>query len=371
LSYPDPLYFDYSASTPPFPEALEKFRDISMRFLANPSSLHQVGRKARKRFLEAKKSFCDLLHFSDGRVLLCSSGTEANNTIIEGHRLRFPEGRLLIAEDTHDCIWYAREKHPDHTDVLGVDRSGQIDPDQFIEAIRPTTTLVCINHVCNELGTIHPVADFADICAARGIRLLVDGAQAMGHIPVDLGQIAATYYSFSAHKFGGPRSVGGIFIRDSDFEPLLHGGRQEWELRASTENLAGLVATITAFEQCLTSMETEKDRLHELMDHFLKEVKSEVPKVLINSPAERLPGFVSLSVPGFLGTEIVAALSLSGHALSTGSACHENQITPSRVITAMGRSAEEARGTIRISMGRGTTSLSVQRLTRALIEFLL
>ena len=193
----------------------------------------------------------------------------------------------------------------------------------------------------------------------------------MGHIPVDLGQIAATYYSFSAHKFGGPRSVGGVFIRDDQFEPLLHGGSQEWAMRAGTENLAGLAATYTALNQSLASQEAEQRRLNNLRDDFLRDLQVQIPEVLINSPGDSLPGFISLSLPGFSGTEIVTALSLSGYALSTGSACHANHITPSRVVLAMGRNEKEALGTIRISMGWGNTDESVQGLKNALIEYLL
>jgi len=365
---PDPKYFDYAASAPPFPEAMEVFCETSIRFPANPSSQHKAGKDANKKLLETKKEFCDLLHFSDGRLLLCSSGTESNNMIIEGHRKRHPKGRLLIAEDTHNSLWYAREKHRTSTDILKINRSGQIAPEHLLTSIKPTTTLVCINHVCNELGTIHPVSNIADICAVRGIKLLIDGVQAMGHIPVELDKIAVDYYSFSAHKFGGPRSVGGIFIRDGEFEPMLHGGDQEWGLRASTENVAGLGAAVTALKLCLKSIKSEMERLSEFKEHLLKNLKAKIPELLINSPDESQPGFISMSFPGVSGNEIVSAMSLSGYSISTGSACHANQIEPSRIILAMGMNKKEAIGTIRITMGPGTTGQSVRGLKESLIE---
>jgi cysteine desulfurase len=367
LSYPDPKYFDYAASTPPFPEALDIYREFSVQYYGNPSSPHRIGKEANKKLFEIKNAFSEMVNFQDGRLLLCASGTEANNTIIEGHRKQFPKGRLLIAENTHDSIWYAREKYPAFLDVLNITREGKIDPNEFIKSIKHDTSLVCINHVCNELGTIHPVSEIANICTIRGIKLLIDGVQALGHITVNLDEIATTYYSFAAHKFGGPRGVGGVFIRDDHFESLVQGGHQEWKLRPGTENLAGLAASLLALKQCMAFMDSEKDRLNMLKDLFLEDFAS---GTLINSPRNCVPGFISISLPECSGNEMVTATSLAGYAISTGSACHANHINPSRIVMAMGREEVEAKGTIRISMGRGTTEQSVHGLKNTIMEYL-
>jgi len=369
MKYPDPKYFDYAASCPPFQEALDKFTEMSARHFANPSSSHRHGLTAQKEMLSLKKEFCDLVHFYDGRLLLCSSGTEANNTIIEGHMHRFPQARLLIAEDAHDCIWYATKKYARRTKICPIDRNGLLNLDTFRGLITKNISMVCINHASHELGTIHPVTEIAEITTFLNVKLLVDGVQAMGKIPVDLSTLSCDYYSFSAHKFGGPRSVGGVLIRDDQFEPLLQGGKQEWSLRAGTENLPGLAACLVALKSGLITMREETIRLKKLSRYFQDELVKILPDTLINSPIDCVPGLVSLSFPGESNQEIIAALSLSGYALSAGSACQAGQINPSRILLALGRSPDEAKGTLRISMGYGTTPEAVDTLIDALVEY--
>jgi cysteine desulfurase len=370
VNKPDPKYFDYAASTPPFEEARNMFAEISRNFFGNPSSMHKEGTRAKNMLNELKKEFCDLVNFSDGRLLLCSSATEANNTIIEGYVRKYPTNRILIAEDAHDSIWYAIEKHPDQTDILKINASGQIDIDRFIYTFKPETRLVCINHACNELGTIHDVERIGAICQTRDIKLLIDGTQAIGHIPVDMNTISCDYYTFSAHKFGGVRSAGGILMRDNDFIPLLSGGKQEWNVRAGTENIGGLASAVTALKKSIGSQEKEMTRLSNLAEGLTDRLKELIPSVLVNTSENSLPGFLSLSFPGFKGNEIVAALSLSGFSVSTGSACHAHQIEPSRIILSLGRDAEQATGTIRISMGYGSTEHVVDKFLEALVDYI-
>jgi cysteine desulfurase len=367
---PDPLYFDYSASAPPYEEALEQFKNFSLQYPANPSSFHSSGKEAGRKLLELKMSFCNRFDFNDGHLLLCSSATEANNTIVEGHRRRFPRGRIVIAEDVHDSIWYATRKHAEHTDVLPLKEMEDLSMAKLNTIFPSDTSLVCINQVCNETGRIHPLKTIAEFCLLRDIRLLVDGSQAVGHIPVSLKNIPCDYYSFSAHKFGGPRSMGGVLIRDRQFEPLLSGGKQEWELRAGTENLPGLAAALVALDLELAHMNEEINRLNHLKTKLLLQLESSLPELMMNTPENGRPGFLSLSFPGFQGNEIVAAMSLSGFKIAMGSACHADRTEPSRIILATGRSESEAAGTIRISMGRGNSEESVEQLGLALLSFI-
>jgi cysteine desulfurase len=229
-------------------------------------------------------------------------------------------------------------------------------------------TLVCINQICNETGTIHPLDSIARACRVKDIRLLVDGSQAVGHIPVNLEGIPCDYYSLSAHKFGGPRGVGALLIRDRQFDPMLSGGKQEWELRAGTENLAGLAATVVALKISISIMKEQSLILNDLKEDLIHQLKDKLPELLINSPKESRPGFISLSFPGSLGNEIVAALSVSGMKIAMGSACHADRTEPSRIILATGRGKRAALGTIRISMGRGNTEDSVKMLGHALLD---
>jgi cysteine desulfurase len=341
-----------------------------MEYYANPSSIHSSGKEAGRKLMELKISFCNRFDFRDGHLLLCSSATEANNTVIEGHRRKFPIGRILIAEDVHDSIWYATARHSDHTDVIPLAHMDDLCTEKLNRIVRSDTSLICINQVCNETGRIHPLKSLAEFCHLKNIRLLVDGSQAVGHIPVSLDNIPFDYYSFSAHKFGGPRSIGGLLIRDRQFEPLLSGGKQEWEMRAGTENLPGLAAALVALDLDLSGLNEEATRLNTLKTNLVQQLRSNLPGLLINSPEQSRPGFLSLSFPGFKGDEIVAALSLSGFKIAMGSACHADRSEPSRIILATGRSVKEAAGTIRISMGRGNTEESVEQLGRAILNFI-
>lgn len=366
----DPKYFDYAASTPIWPVALEAFIEISKNQYANPSSIHIHGKNAKLKLLELKKTFCDMLQLYDGRLLLCGSGSEANNTIIEGHLNLFKSGKLLIAEDVHDSIWYATKKHHKSVKILKINGDGQINIKELERSLEKQISLVCINHVCNETGTIHPIKELAEICYRKKVRILVDGMQAIGHIPVNLNEIPCTYYSISGHKFGAVKASGGVFIRDSEFSALIHGGRQEWNLRAGTEGIAGLASMVAALRESLEIMEAEVKRIEALKSHLISRLKH-VPDVLFNSPENSIPGILSVSFPGFAGREIVGALSLAGYAISTGSACHDNEIEPSRIILAMGRNATEASGSVRISMGTGTTKKAVNNLIDSLLEFVM
>ncbi len=365
----DPFYFDYAASTLPFPEALKRYAEVSANHFANPSSRHSRGRSCHEKLMELKKQFCELLAFHDGRLLLCGSGTEANNTIVQGYMRKFPGARLVIAENVHDSIWFASDLYPTRVEVLPLNRHGLIRIDRLKKALQNQPSLVCVSHACNETGVLQPVRAIADLCHFHQVPLLIDGAQTVGHIPVNLDEIPCTYYTFSAHKFGAPKGTGGALIREDTFGRLLHGGRQEWGLRAGTENLAGLAASIEALRKDQLSMTSDARRLNALKKTLLDRLQKSGVTFLENSLSDGLPGFVSLSYPGLSGNEIVTALSLSGFAVSTGAACHANVEQPPRVILAMGRTATEARGTIRITMGRNTTAEAVNALCEALVEF--
>jgi len=363
----DPAYFDYAATCPPWPEALDEFVNVSQEYFGNPSSVHSTGTWAKTKLLELRKQLCDLLKFHDGHLLLCASASEANTTIIEGHLNNIENARLLIAEDVHDSIWYAVKKLSKSTKVLRLQKDGSIDSSAFEKALNDGITMVCLSHVCHETGIIHPVGELANICHQRQIRLLVDGVQAIGHLPVDLSEIQSSYYTFSGHKLGSPKGIGGVFIRDHDFEPRIYGGKQQWNLRAGTEDLAGLAALIVAMDRSHTDLDTESQRLADLRNMIIAELTKN-RKIIVNSPVNGIPGILSLSIQGISGHELAATLSLAGYAVSTGSACQSNHMEPSRILLAMGKSSDEAIGGLRISLGRGNTRESVQGLISVVLE---
>ena len=368
MADPDPRYFDYSASKPPYLSALEIQRDTAVRYFANPSSAHRQGILAKNKMAELKERFCNLLNFQDGRLLICSSGTEANNLIIEGHMKINPSGRIMIAENVHDSIWYAATRYKTRTSITGPDQFGRISVGQLKKNVREDTSLVCISHACNETGSVQDIENLTGFCHNRNIKILVDGVQAVGSIPVNMELIYSDYYTFSAHKFGGPRSLGGILMRDDKFAPLLAGGKQEWGLRAGTEHLSGLAGSVAALEISLKGMEDKMLRLNFFKNNFIKALEAAKIDFLTNSSTGCLPGFISVSFPGYSGNEIAAALSTEGFSVATGSACQENMEEPSRIIMAIGRHENQAKGTVRISMGRGNTELSVADLCESIIR---
>ncbi len=361
-------YFDYTASAPPFPQALEAFTTVASEYYANPSSSHQLGSNARQLLGQTRQRVAALCHAADAKLILTSGGTEANNLVIRGVMEKHPRGRLLLASDVHASVWSAKAYYPKRVDVVPLEKDGRLSPARIRDAIQKRTVLFSAVHVCNETGTVHDVAAFGEICRKKNILFHCDGVQVLGHIPLNLEDVAVDYYTFSAHKFGGPRGVGGVFAYSNELAPQILGGDQEQGLRAGTENPAGLAATLKALEMSHDLLPEEANRLNRLADLFLEKLKALVSDFFVNSNDGGLPGLISLSFPGTIGASVVAEMSLRGFAISAGSACHANQVQPSRIITGLGRSEQEALGTVRISMGRNTSQDEVIDLVETLAQ---
>jgi len=198
-------YFDYAASAPPFPEALAAQAEAAARWYGNPSAGHAAGRAAALELRRLKAVFERALDFSDGRLVLMSGATEANNWVIRSVMARCPQGRVLVAADVHASAWQAARLFAERMDVLAPDSSGRITLAALAAALKPNTRLFCCAHGANETGVIHDVAALSALCARRGVLCHVDGAQAVGHVPVRLSELCCEFYVFAAHKFGGPR----------------------------------------------------------------------------------------------------------------------------------------------------------------------
>ena len=363
-------YFDYAASCPPFPEAVGEFARVWAKCHGNPSSQHDAGRAAREQLEATRRDFAALCGFSGGRVILTSGGTESNNMVIRGVLEGNPKGRLLIAADVHASAWFAAERYPDRTDILSVGSDGRIGLQRVADALTPDTVLCSVLHGNNETGILHDVAAIGRFCASKGVLFHCDGVQPLGHVPLLLDEMPVDYYTFSAHKFGGPRGVGGVFRKgEAALSPLIAGGGQERGLKAGTENVAGFAAAHTALELSAARMASEIPRLRSLARILIDAVQRSRPETIVNSDLEGgLPGLVSLSLPGVMGSSVVTEMDLLGFALSSGSACHSGDVRPSRVILAMGRTEPEALGTIRVSMGRDTNEEQALNLATTLAE---
>jgi cysteine desulfurase len=360
-------YFDTAASAPPFPEALEAQAETARRWFGNPSAGHAAGRAAALELRRLKTRLARLLDFPDGRVALMSGATEANNWVIRSVMARHPQGRVLVVADVHASVWQTARLFAERMDVLSPDRDGRVTPAALTAALKPDTLLFCCSHAANETGVIHDVAALSSVCARRGVLCHVDGAQAAGHIPVSLSELCCEFYVFAAHKFGGPRGVGGVLLRWDCVSGLLAGGGQEGGLRAGTENLPGLAGAVAALEMSQAMQPQETARLRVLAVRLTDAAPVLGAVCRVNGdPAAGLPGLVSLSFTGLDGHALAADLDQQGFAVGTGSACADSKPEPSRALLAMGLTRAEALGTVRVSMGRLTDERAVDDLAAAL-----
>ncbi len=360
-------YFDYAAAAPPLPEALSAQAQAAADWFGNPSAMHAPGRAARVELDRLRRRFAELCGFAGGRLVLTSGATEANNWVVHGTLANRPAGRVLVAPDVHASVWNVCHRYDGRVDPLPLDGNGRIRLRGLTAAITPETCLVCCSHVASETGVVHDAGAVAAACERRGIACLVDGAQAVGRLPVDLSVIAADFYVFSAHKFGGPRGCGGVFLRAAAVPPLMDGGAQEWGLRPGTENLPALAGTVATLEGAVALIAAETERLRELTRTVLARLQQAgVPFLVNGDPETTAPGFLSLSFPGLAGQSLVADLAVQGYAVAAGSACSANRPEPSRAILALGRSPAEALGTVRISFGRSSHPATVAAFASAL-----
>lgn len=360
-------YFDYAASAPPFPEAVKKWHETATEYFGNPSAVHEEGRRVATLLNRCRSEFCSIAGSDHAdRLVFTSSGTEANNMVIRSAMDADPKNRIAVAADSHASVWFARETHPDRVDVIDIESNGMLSLPSLERALTRRTVLCCVLHANNETGVMHDLQAISTVCIRKGVALLVDGVQTIGHLPLPLRALPFDFFTFSAHKFGGLRGTGGVFYRRTDLHPLLHGGPQESGLRGGTEDVASIAASVAALKASTDSSQAELTRLRAMASRVQESLARRIPGALFNSvPASGLPGIVSVSIDGVIGKNLVTDLSLQGFCVSAGSACHSGEMSPSRIILSMGRPPKTALGTIRISMGRLTSDSDVDALTEA------
>ena len=366
-------YLDHAATTPLRPEALEAMLPLLTTDFGNPSSAHAPGRSARAALDDARARFAAAIGAQPREVVFTSSGTEATNLAIKGagwaaksrgHRI------LCTAVEHHATLNTVRylEKFGFEVVELPVDRYGRLDPEHLTAALHDRTTVVSIILANNEVGTIQPIAELIRrIREHRGVLVHLDAIQAAPYLPIDVQELDADLISFSAHKFEGPKGTGALWIRHGTaLLPQTQGGAQERYRRSGTENVAGAVGMAVAYELNRRERIEVTKRLRRLRDR-LKETVVGLPGVeLTGHPRDRLPGHLSVIVRDAEGESIALALDLEGIACSTGSACTTGSREVSHVLSAMGYPEEEARGALRLSVGRTTSDDEVEE-ARAVI----
>lgn len=354
-------YLDYAATAPLRPEALAAMRR-EWENVGNPSSLHTAGRRARRVVEESREQIAANLGAKPGDIVFTSGGTEADNLALKGIARASGKKRILISAVEHHAVLDPAAALADEGFVvehLPVDTLGRVDLEVLAATLDVDVALVAVMWANNEVGTVQPIAEVAELCRRRGVPLHSDAVQMLGQLDVDVTGIASV--AVSAHKVGGPVGVGALVLdRDLAVRPLLHGGGQERDVRSGTVDAAGIAGFAAA-------LGAPKIEARSLRDRLIEGVRVVVPDAVLNGdPVDRLPNNAHFSFPGCPGDALLMLLDAAGVAVSTGSACTAGIPQPSHVLLAMGADESMARSSLRFSLGWASTAEDVQAVLDAL-----
>ncbi len=363
------IYMDYNATTPVHPEVLEAFLPFYRDSFGNPSSIHWAGRRVKAAVEEAREKLAGFLGCEPVEVIFTSGGTEADNMAIKGvaSAERGKGDHLITTRVEHPAVLntclYLEQKGYDVT-RLEVNREGLPDLARLEACITDRTILISAMYANNETGTVFPVGEIGAIAARRRIPFHCDAVQAAGKVPIDCREMNASLLALSGHKLGAPQGIGALVVRRGvKLYPLIHGGSQERNRRAGTENVAGIVALGKACELAQASLGTESGRLAGLRDRLENGILAQLPDVRINGDGgKRLPNTTNISFAGVEADSLLANLDLAGIAVSSGAACASGVLRTSHVLAAMGVEPGLAKGSIRFSLGRENSAADVESL---------
>ena len=379
----DSVYLDHAESTPMYPEAVAAMT-AQLTHLGNPSSLHASGRAARRVVEESRETIARALNCRPGEVVFTSGGTESDNLALKGlfwaRRGEDPRRtRILSTSVEHHAVldplhWLAEHEDAD-VELLPVDRLGRLDLDALrrsLERDPSSVALVSVMWANNEVGTVQPVAEVVEIAHAYDIPVHTDAVQAVGQVLVDFAACGVDALTLTAHKAGGPYGVGALVVRrDLAVTPQLHGGGQERDIRSGTIDTPAIAAFATAVELAVKHQPAHALRVAGLRDDLVREVREQVDGALLNGDPDtglthRLPGNAHLTFPGCEGDSLLMLLDARGIATSTGSACSAGVPQPSHVLLAMGCDEEQARSSLRLSLGHTSTRTDVDAFAEAI-----
>ncbi len=367
------IYLDYNATTPVLESIARQIAVYLTEQFGNPSSGHPLGRAARQAVELARDKVAELLSCDRSEIVFTSGGTEANNQAIRG---------IAAARDDRKKIITSVIEHPATirpcealeawgwtVDRLPVDGDGVVDVDRLIDRLDESTALVTVMHANNETGTIQPIARIAEAAHRVGAMVHCDAAQSVGKIPTRVDELGVDLLSVAGHKFYAPKGIGALYVRrGTELAPLMAGAGHEGGRRPGTENVPGIVGFGEACALAIESMGTEMGRVGALRDDLWRRLKTEIPQAKLNGhPVDRLPNTLNLSFPDISGSAVLARAD--GLAASTGAACHEGGTEiPSAVLVAMGIPAAVALGSVRLSLGRSSTSAQIEAAAEMLIN---
>ena len=360
------VYLDHNATTPVEPEVLDAMLPYFSGEFGNAASIHTPGQRARAAVETAREQVAALVGARSQEIVFTSGGTESDNHAIFG-MVRGASGatrHVITTQIEHEAVLntcQALEKEGVDASYLAVDSNGLIGLDELREAIRPQTTLITVMHANNELGVIQPLEEIGKIAAQSDVYFHTDAVQSAGKIPIDVNILGVDLLSISGHKIYGPKGIGALYIRGGTrLRQLLYGGHHQRGFRPGTENVPGIVGLGKAAELARANLAADAARISHLRDELERGLLQKIPHARPNSAdAPRTPNTSNITFTGIEGEALIIALDLKGLACSTGAACSSGAVEPSHVLTAIGLPPEEARASIRFSLGRHTTPADI------------
>jgi cysteine desulfurase len=369
-------YLDHAATTPMVAESIAAMT-AQLGLVGNPSSLHGLGRRARRVVEESREIIAEAFNARPSEVIFTGGGTEADNLAVKGlfwaRRAADPRRiRVLASAIEHHAVLDAVQWLADHegakVDWIPVDSHGRVDPGTLRDMMGDDVALVTVMWANNEVGTVQPVERLAAVAREHGVPFHSDAVQAAGQLPIDFAGSGADALTISGHKIGGPLGVGALILaKGVDPTPILHGGGQEREVRSGTLDTPAIAGLAAAVQVSVAGRARHVAKLTELRDRLIRDVLTAVPDAVLNGdPRGRLPGNAHFSFPGCEGDALLMLLDARGVACSTGSACSAGVSQPSHVLLAMGADAARARGSLRFTLGHTSTVADVDALTEVI-----
>ncbi len=357
---------DHAATTYVKKEVLDEMLPYFSETFGNPSSIHIFGRDARKAVDLARERIANGLNASVDEIYFTGGGSESDNWAIKGVALanRKKGNHIITTKIEHHAVLHTceyLEKHGFEVTYLPVDRYGLVTKEQVLSAITDKTILVTIMFANNEIGTIQPIKEIAEVVKDKGVYFHTDAVQAVGNVPIDVKDLNVDLLSLSGHKIYGPKGVGVLYIKKGvKIDPVLHGGAQENNRRAGTENVPGIVGTGKAVELACRDLDKRIDKLTRLRERLIDGIMSTIPHTILNGHRQRrLPGNVNMCFEYIEGESLLLSLDLEGVACSSGSACTSGSLDPSHVLLALGLPHEIAHGSLRLTLGDDNTQEDV------------
>ena len=368
------IYLDYAASTPVRKEVRNLVVEVR-RYFANPSSIHDMGKKAKEIVENSRTRIKRILNAKEeDKIIFTSSGTESINLALKGiaHEYKKKGKHIITSKVEHKAVLETckyLEQEGFSITYLDVDKYGRVNLKDVGKAITKKTILISIMYANNEVGTIQPIEKIAKITKKKKVLFHTDACQA-GFLDLDVQKMGIDLLTLNSNKIYGPRGTGLLYVKEGvELQPLIHGGGQEYGLRSGTENVSSIVGFTKALELAQQEKETENKRLEELRNYFIAEIRKKIPGIILNGhPIERLPNNVHLSFAGVEAETILSYLNQKGIYASAGSACTANEINVSTVLKAMKIPEEIARGSVRFSLGKYTSKQDIDEVVNVLVE---